>query len=397
MNMSDLTRRPAVDPRISDALAQALHNLALGREQFRSLFPGDNTHANVYRPHVCDGFADGENVGWTTGLWTGQLWIAYELTGDAAFRAIAQEQVASFARRLARRDDLATHDLGFLYTPSCGAAYRLTGSPAARASALGAAEELYTRYLPKAGVIQAWGDLNDPAQRGRMIIDCLMNLPLLRWASQQTGDAKFAQAADVHCERARDHLVRPDASSYHTFHFDPETGAPLKGTTHQGFSDQSCWSRGQAWGIYGFALNHRHAPQLGLLDASVRLADYFLAHLPRNGVAYWDLSFGEGSAEPWDSSASAIAVCGLLELAEQLPPGAKAQHYRAEAQRILLGLIETCAARPPQSTALLLHGVYHKPHGRGVDEANLWGDYFYLEALARLDSQWPTHWALAPG
>ena len=268
--------------RADRALNNAIEQLALNRETFRSVFPGDNTQSNIYKPHICAGYPDGANVGWTTGLWTGQLWMAYELTDDTGFLSVAKDHVKSFAGRLTQGDDLATHDLGFLYTPSCCAAYRAIGDEEAKQSALRAADELMSRYLENAGVIQAWGDLNDPAQRGRMIIDCLMNLPLLRWAGVVTGDAKYVTAADTHCCRARDHLVRQDASTFHTYHFDSVSGKPLKGTTHQGASDSSCWARGQAWGIYGFALNHRLAPQLDLLGTATRLADYFLEHLPKN-------------------------------------------------------------------------------------------------------------------
>ena len=374
------------------AIDTALNQLEAGLVQFTLTFPGENSFGGHYRPMRFGAFADGRNVSWTTGLWTGQLWLAYELSDRAVFRAGAEAQLPSYAERLAERNDLATHDLGFIYTPSCVTAWRLTGNQAAGDCALQAANELMTRYLPKAGVIQAWGDLNDPTLRGRMIIDCLMNLPLLYWASEMTGDAVYRQAAETHVLRAQQVLVRPDASTYHTYHFDPVSGDPLRGTTHQGFSDTSCWSRGQAWGIYGFALNHRYAPGLGLLDTALRLADYFLEHLPANGVAYWDLCFGEGSDEPWDSSASAIAVCGLFELCEQLPEGEQRSHYHRAALRILHGLVSTCAGRQPDATGLLLHGVYHKPEAMGVDEANQWGDYFYLEALARAGGPWTTHW-----
>lgn len=374
------------------ALNTALAQLTAQRDSFRQQFPGEHTFNSVYQPLVFPGYPDGSNVGWTTGLWTGQLWMAHALTSDEGFRQCAEDNLPSYARRITQGDDLATHDLGFLYTPSCVVAYRLTGNEVAKASALGAADALMVRYLVNAGVIQAWGDLANPVERGRIIIDCLMNLPLLYWASEMTGNPIYRNAAESHASRSRDVLVRPDASTFHTFYFDPASGATIRGTTHQGFSDSSCWARGQAWGIYGFALNHRHAPHLDLLATSVKLADYFLAHLPANGVAYWDLSFGDGSGEPWDSSASAIAVCGLLELAEQLPPGEQSRRYNAAALHILQGLINTCAGHMPATKALLMHGVYSKPEGRGVDEANLWGDYFYLEALARVTRHWTPHW-----
>ncbi len=381
---------PATD--LEAALQVALGQLAANLERYTALFPDDTSVANFYQPRRFEHHADGANTGWTTGFWTGLLWQAYELSGDLRFAASALRQLPSFAERLSRRIHIDHHDLGFLYTPSCVTAARICDDHEARQIALAAADCLMERYLPHAGIIQAWGDLDDPEQRGRIIIDCLMNLPLLHWASGCTGHAHYRDAARQHVLRSREHLVRSDDSSYHTFHFDPVSGAPLRGSTAQGLSDDSCWARGQAWGIYGFALNHRYLPHMGLLQVAMRQADYFLRRLPANGIAYWDLAFGEGSPEPWDSSASAIAVCGLLELAGQLPEGAQRSRYQGAALHILDGLVRHCAARPGDSNALLLHGVYSKPHGQGVDEANLWGDFFYLEALGRVARGLRSYW-----
>lgn len=374
------------------ALRTALAQLEANLPRFTALFPDDTSQANHYQPRRFEQYADGANTGWTTGFWTGMLWLAHELTGKRVFRQAALAQLPSYAQRLAQRINIDHHDLGFLYIPSCVAAHRITGNAAAEQLALAAADCLMQRYLPKAGIIQAWGDLSDPEQRGRIIIDCLMNLPLLHWASKTEGRAHFRDAAITHALRSRDHLVRDDDSSFHTFYFDAQTGAPLRGSTAQGHSDASCWSRGQAWGIYGFALNHRYAPHLGLLRVAMRQADYFLRRLPASGIARWDLAFDEHSGEPWDSSASAIAVCGLLELADLLGDSHEALHYRTQALRILDALVRLCAAQPGDSNALLMHGVYSKPHGQGVDEANLWGDFFYLEALSRVTHGMNGYW-----
>ena len=159
-----------------------------------------------------------------------------------------------FVRRVRDEVELDTHDLGFLYTLSCVAAWRLLGDEDARAAALLAADHLMRRFLEPAGIIQAWGDLSDPAQRGRTIIDSLMNMPLLTWAAEQTGDARYSDAVRRHTAQLREHIIRDDDSTFHTFYWDAETGEPLRGATEQGAYDDSCWSRGQAWGIYGFAL-----------------------------------------------------------------------------------------------------------------------------------------------
>ncbi len=227
------------------------------------------------------------------------LWLAHELSGKAEFREAALVQLPSYRQRLAERINIDHHDLGFLYMPSCVAAHRIAGDAAAEQMALDAADCLMQRYLPKAGIIQAWGDLSDPEQRGRIIIDCLMNLPLLHWAGKTAGRSDYTAAAITHALRSRDHLVRCDDSSFHTFHFDPQTGEPLRGSTAQAIRTPRAGRGAKRWGIYGFALNHRYAPHLGLLRVAMRQADYFLRRLPASGIACWDLAFDESSGEPW--------------------------------------------------------------------------------------------------
>lgn len=375
---------------IDEACAQLARCLA----QLGGHFPGDTSEGGRFQPSCWPGEPLGANGSWTAGFWTGQLWMAHELSGEPRFASAARAQLPGYAQRLERRYVVDHHDLGFLFMPSCVAARR-SGAGAAD-TALQAAELLMARYLPKAGVIQAWGQLDNPAQRGRIIIDCLLNLPLLHWASERTGAARFRDAAVSHALRSQQHLVRSDDTSFHTFHFDADTGAPRHGTTAQGASDQSCWARGQAWGLYGFALNHRWAPGHGFLATAERLAQRFLAALPEHGVACWDLSLAADPHEPWDSSASAIAASGLVEIAELLQAegeSARAAFYLREADRLLAGLLQHCAGwHVPGSNALLLHSVYSKPEGLGVDEACLWGDFFFLEALARRVRGWTPFW-----
>ncbi len=384
---------------VTAAAVSALRTVSANIAAFGDLYPDDTTEGNVYplRP-ATDGQPVGANIGWTTSFWPGMLWLAHDLTGDEVYLRAASSHVDSFARRVAQRIGLDTHDLGFLYTLSCVQAWRRTGDEKAKRAALAAADHLMTRVLEPAGIIQAWGDLQDPAQRGRTIIDSLMNTPLLFWAGQITGDPRYAQVARRHAAQLRDHILRPDDTTFHTFYWDPATGEPLRGATEQGSADDSCWARGQAWGIYGFSLNYRYTGDESLLRAAIRCADYFLAHLPADHVAYWDLVFTDGSDEERDSSSAAIAACGLMELAEQLaeqmeddPRGAA---YRAAATRILESLMTGYStAAHSYSNALILHGVYDKPKGVAVDEGCLWGDYFYLEALTRaVRPNWISYW-----
>ncbi len=377
---------------IDAAIVAALEKISRSLQEFGSLFPHDITQHNCQVLHWNqDDFPDGSNLGWTTGFWTGMLWLAYELSGEERFRNTAGIQVMDFKRRIEQKVDCDHHDLGFLYSLSCVAAYRLTGWQEARQAALLAADALITRYLPAPGIIQAWGSLDDPGEQGRAIIDSLMNLPLLYWASGASGDSTYAQIARRHARQLRQTLLRPDASTYHTYFFDPVSGAPRFGRTYQGLTDDSCWARGQAWALYGFTLSYSYTRELEFLEAAQQIADYFLTRTPQNGVVYWDFTFEEGSAEEKDSSASAIAACGLLELSRQLPDDLE---YQAAGERILSLLARDYSSFDlPESNALLLHGVENKPAGTGVDEASLWGDYFFLEGLMRLKQpDWKMYW-----
>lgn len=370
---------------ISCAREDVLELISRHLTEFGEQFPAE-TCVQGYYPLT-------ENVEWTTSFWTGQLWLAWEMSGESKFREMAEKHVRSFGLRIAGRHDTNTHDLGFLYTLSCVAAWRLTGNRDARGFSLMAAEALLERFHEKAQIIQAWGDLRDPDQAGRMIIDCNMNLPLLYWASEQTGDPRYAQAATAHAGQAANYIVREDASTYHTYYMDVQTGEPRFGNTHQGYSDTSCWSRGQAWGIYGFLLSYQHTGDKQMVELSCSLAHYFLNRLPEDDVCHWDLAL-LGTDAVRDSSAAAIAACGLLELVKALPTldGNRA-YYEEMALRIALSLTDNYLAHDDDPTeGLLQHSVYHMGSGKGVDQCCSWGDYFYLELLARLRQIWYPYW-----
>ena len=370
---------------LDQAIAQALASIDRNLAHYGDDFPAPSTTGGIY-PVI-------GNVEWTNGFWTGMLWLAYELTGFERYRTAAERHVKSFHARQLERHNTNHHDLGFLYSLSCVAGYKLTGDPVAAQAALGAARLLLERHDAKTGIIQAWGELTDPAQRGRMIIDCNLNLPLLYWASDFSGDPSFRLAADQHIAQAARHIVRADGSTFHTFFFDTESGLPLQGKTHQGYADDSCWSRGQAWGISGFPLVYRHNGDTRLIGLSKVLANYFLNRLPEDGVCHWDLIFTSGEQER-DSSAAAIAACGLLELSKSLP---LLDPLRADYEHAALGMVQQLSENyltvdGAPGSGLLKHAVYHKPHGIGIDESCIWGDYFYLEALVRLTRTWEPYW-----
>lgn len=374
--------RSDVEKAIQFVLSQIDRNL----DTFTEQFPDASSTGGVY-PAI-------GNIEWTSGFWTGMLWLAYEVTGDEKYRQTAEIQLESYRERAEQRLYTDTHDLGFLYSLSCVAAYKLTGNEEAKRVALLAADLLMERYFDKAGIVQAWGALDDPEQQGRMIIDCNLNLPLLYWASEVTGNPSYADAAVKHIGQAARYIVREDASTYHTFYMDVNSGGPKFGRTHQGYADDSCWARGQAWGIYGFPLSYIYTGDESLLDLTKKLSNYYLNRLPDDLVAYWDLVFQEGTEQERDTSTGAVAACGLLELAKHLPVLDPAKRiYENAALHTLKSLSERyTAASAPESNGILLHGVYNKPRGMGIDECNIWGDYYYFEALVRISKDWQLYW-----
>lgn len=375
-----LAPQPGLDSRwLSEALREVLAKVDEMMPRFTMTFPAASATDGRY-PAV-------EKVDWTEGFWTGMLWLAWEVTGDDKYRTVAEGLLDSFEERLDKQIKVDTHDLGFLYLLSCVNAWKLTGNLRARSLALRAAELLYRRFNKTAGVIQAWGDLNDPARQGRMIIDCNLNVPLLFWAANETGNAAWREAATRHLAQAARYLVREDASSFHTFYMDVHSGQPLRGDTHQGFSDSSCWARGQAWGIYGFALGFRHTGDVTQPELARKLSHYFLNRLPEDFVCYWDLIFTPQDNAPRDTSATAVAACGLTELLTLLPLTDPLRPAYGNATELMMrNLRERYFAHTQDG--LLREGVYNFGRNMGINEPNLWGDYFYFEALVRLSRVW---------
>jgi unsaturated chondroitin disaccharide hydrolase len=337
-----------------------------------------------------------ENNQWTAGFWPGEIWLAFEHTGDKVFQYAAQIQVQSFLHRIENRIETDHHDMGFLYSPSCVAAWKLVGDEDGRKGAIMAADQLIERFHEVGGFLQAWGAMGE-ADNYKYIIDCLLNLPLLYWASRETGDPKYRDIALIHARTTLAHSIRPDDSTYHTFYLDPVTGGPVRGATKQGYRDDSAWARGQAWGIYGMALSYRYEPLPEYLDAFERLLAFYLKRLPADLVPYWDLTFIDGD-EPRDSSSASIVACGLLEMAD-LIGGEAAEAYRVLARKMMKSLVEHYAVTDPSvSNGLVLHGTYSKKspyntcRGEGVDECVSWGDYYFMEALTRLARNWSTYW-----
>lgn len=336
------------------------------------------------------------NEQWTAGFWPGSIWLAYEATGDKVFRYAAQIHVQSFLHRIEKRIATDHHDMGFLYSPSCVAAWKLVGDEDGRRAALLAADQLLERFQEKGQFIQAWGPMGE-LDNYKFIIDGLQNLPLLFWASRESGEPKYREKALAHAHTTLANSIRADHSTYHTFYMDPATGAPVRGATKQGYRDESAWARGQAWSIAGMALCHRNETKDAYREAFENLLAYYLKHLPDDLVPYWDLTFTDGD-EPRDSSSAAIVACGLLEMAG-LVDWSRADELRSLARQMLGSLWRNYAVRDPAvSNGFVLHGTYSKKspfnscRGEGVDECVTWGDYYYFEGLTRLSRQWTAYW-----
>lgn len=397
IHLKELKKYPEADEAaLQTALSACTAQVERQLPVFTDAFPGAAGEHNFYKP--------GPNTNWTTGFWTGEVWLAYEHEKEEEKRAqllrAGNAQIMSFYERIKAHREVDHHDMGFLYSPSCVAGWKLTGSACGRAAAILAAKQLITRFQPVGRFLQAWGEMS-ARDNYRFIIDCLLNLPLLYWATDETGDPVYREIAEQHIHTAMAHVIRSDGSTWHTVFMNPETGVFDHGATCQGYRDGSAWARGQAWGVYGTAMAYRYTKRTEYITYFRRVTAYFLAHLPEDLCPFWDLTFGNGdeAEEPRDSSSAAIAACGLLEMSKYLK-GDEAEACIRTARRLLKALIDGYEVKDPAiSNGQLLHGTYSKksPYNtctpEGVDACVIWGDYFFMEALTRaLKPDWASYW-----
>ncbi len=335
--------------------------------------------ADIYAGWEGDEWSHGN---WTCGFWVGLLWLAYLRTQQPRFAKWAR----SFGELVApRHHDENTHDIGFVFYPSFALGSWVIGDEALKGPGLEAARTLVTRFNPNGRYLQAWGPLDHPLARGSTAIDTMMNLPLLWWAARETGDARFAEIARAHAETSARYYLRPDGSTYHTYAFDPESGDGIAGGTYQGASPESSWSRGVTWGIAGWALAYREHKDPLFLEAAERAAEYFVDAVPGDLVPPWDFA-DTTTMPPQDSSATAICANGFLVLEEVHPDPLKRIYYRALAEAMLASLCHGYIGRgfEEREEGLLLHSAYSVPHNDGVDSSVMWGDWFFLRAIAHL-------------
>ncbi len=343
----------------------------------------------------------GTHVGfWTNGFWPGMLWQMYEATGDEEYKkaAVGVEERLDVLLRSAETVD---HDVGFLFLLSSVANYRKTGDPEARRRGLLAASLLSSRYNLDGRFIRAWPDsmakmterFGGGDIRGWMIIDCMMNIPLLYWASEETGDPRFKKIAVNHAKTAQQYVVRPDGSCNHIIAFDPDSGQYLTNPGGQGYKQGSSWSRGQSWAVYGFALSYRHTGDESFLNTAKQCAHYCIANMAVND--WLPLVDYRQPAQPlkYDSTAAMCTACGLLEIAGHVEEN-EARFYTEAAYRILRACDEKFADWDPEKDAITTGGTffYHDPDGQNTEVPIIYGDYYFIEAILRLKGKYLFQW-----
>ena len=326
---------------------------------------------------VFDDWTDKDISWWTNGFWAGQLWQLYSLYGAPLFRDIAENIEEKLDRALSSAQGM-DHDSGFRFLLTAGANYRLSKSPASKNRLIRAANDLAGRFNLAGGFIRAWNDQGDGSTAGWAIIDCMMNLPLLYFASAELNDPRFAQIALRHAATAQNAFVREDGSVCHIVEFDPHSGKRLKSHGGQGFSHGSAWTRGQAWALYGFTLSYLHTKEISFLQTAEKVAGYFMAHIPASGLIPVDFCQPATPAYE-DSSAAAIAACALLTLAKET----QNDKYRDAALTLLTALLEH-RCNFDENCDHLLEKCTAAYHDDAHEFAIIYGDYFFTEAVLKI-------------
>ena len=323
---------------------------------------------------------------WTGGFWVGQLWLAYGQTQDPALREVAQRFTD---RLLPRAGDERNHDLGFMFYPSAITGWRLTGNDVWRQAALQAADSLAAQFNRTGGFIPGWGFFGKEDWAGSVLIDTLMNLPLLVWAIQNGGDAALFEVVERHTQKTLANHLRADGSVYHLYHFTLD-GEPVRGDTWQGLAPDSAWSRGQGWAVTGLSMLAGETGNAEWLAAAGKVADFIIGHLPADRIPLWDY-YDESVDAPKDASAGAISAYGLLRLYRLTGE----ERLRECAGTMLEALSRHCML--DDNEGLLGHATADLPHGLGIDQATGYGDSYSLKALLELKAINADKTLLQPG
>lgn len=318
---------------------------------------------------------------WTGGFFAGMMWKFFERAGNPLWR----ERAERYSRMLEHRQfDGETHDLGLIFLNSYLPWHHAAHDDRLKQVVIQAGRTLAERFNPRGRYLASYLGAES------LLIDVIMNVPLLFYVARQTGDEKLQRMAVAHCRTTREWLVRSDGSTAHEGIFDPKNGRFIRQSTQQGLRDDSCWSRGLAWSLYGFSRVYDLTGSEEFLEVSERNAEYWLTHLPDDKVPYWDFAADPKQPLPTgpqkDSSAAAIAACGLWDLARQTKSREHSLAYKNAALVILDVLVgpEYLAHQTDGWEGVLKHGAYHVKERLGVDESVTWGDFFLVEALSKV-------------
>jgi rhamnogalacturonyl hydrolase YesR len=323
--------------------------------------------------------------GWVSGFVPGALWYLYQYSNDSTLWDYARNYTARIEKE---KYNKGTHDLGFMLYCSFGNGFRLTGDTTYQSILLTGAESLSSRFNPVIGAIKSW-DFNESQWQYPVIIDNMMNLELLFWASEVSGNPKYRDIAVTHADKTLANHFRPDYSSYHVVSYDTITGQAEKKNTHQGYADESAWARGQAWGLYGYTLLYRETQDLKYLEQAKHIAGFILNHpnLPADKIPYWDFNAPDIPHTFRDASAGAIIASALIELSGYVDASdAKSYLDVAETQIRTLSSPEYFAEKGSNGNFILKHSVGHKPNNSEIDVPLTYADYYYIEALLRFQA-----------
>lgn len=320
---------------------------------------------------------------WTSGFWPGILWYDYEFSRDEKVK----EKAIKYTELLKplSENPAYDHDLGFQVFCSYGNAYRLTKNDEYRKLIVRTADTLATLFNPRVGTILSWPRMiTDEGWPHNTIMDNMINLEMLFWASKHGGGQNLYDIAVKHAETTMKNHFRPDFTSYHVVLYDTITGNKIKGITHQGYSDSSMWARGQAWAIYGFTLCYRETRKPEFLDFAQKVTEPFISKLPEDGIPYWDFNAPKIPNEPKDASAAAVVASALLELSGYVEDQAQAKRYKDLAVKMVTSLSSDKYQSEKSKPSFLLHSTGHWPKKSEVDYSINYADYYYIEALTRL-------------
>lgn len=326
---------------------------------------------------------------WTAGFWPGLLWRVYLESNNEKFKVTAEKCEEKMEHLLSNTENL-DHDIGFMWTLTSLANYKITGNKESRRRALLAANFLAARFNIKGNYIRAWNPWSKGEDNsGVAIIDCMMNLPLLYWASEETNDPRYRHIATSHANMVLKHFIREDGSVQHIVKFDSESGEVIEKLGGQGFAQNSAWARGAAWAIYGLTLSYKYTGDKKILDAAKKVANYFIANVKGMDCPVWDFRVPKDGGLRYrypDSSAGAIAACGLIILGKHVDD-VEAEMYLSSGEDILKNLYEKCSSKDDNNEqGLLKHGTGHFPEQKNLDVPLIYGDYYFVEGISLLNN-----------